>query len=53
MQGLKRNMKKTYMKPAMQVVEIQQQGIICTSWGANSLNSEEFTLTDDLDEDDV
>lgn len=54
MQGLKRNMKKTYMKPAMQVVKIQQQGIICTSRGANSLNnSEEFTLTDDLDEDDV
>ena len=26
-------MKKTYMKPAMQVVKIQQHGIICTSPG--------------------
>ncbi len=25
------NMKKNYLKPAMTVVKIQQQGIICTS----------------------
>ena len=25
------NMKKIYLKPAMTVVKIQQQGIICTS----------------------
>lgn len=47
-------MKKTYMKPAMQVVKIQQHSIICTSPGVMLLNnSEGFTLSDDLTEDDV
>jgi len=48
-------MKKTYMKPAMQVVKLQQQHIICTSRGAKSLNStdEKFIWTDDMTEDDV
>ena len=30
-------MKKTYLKPTMQVVTLQQQGIICTS-GVRSVN---------------
>ena len=34
-------MKKTYMKPATQVVKIQQQHIICGSKGAKSLNNSE------------
>ena len=47
-------MKRMYMKPVMQVVKIQQQGIICTSSGVMLLNnSEGFTLSDDLTEDDV
>jgi len=28
-------MKKTYMKPALMVVRVQQQGIICTSFVDN------------------
>lgn len=48
-------MKKTYMKPAMQVVKIQQHGIICTSPGVKSLGAspEGFSLYDDLTENDV
>jgi len=47
-------MKKTYMKPAMQAVKIQQCGVICASPGAKSINSNDgFDWTDDLDEDDV
>ena len=48
-------MKKEYQKPAMQVVKIQQHGMLCTSGpGANSLNSTDgFTLYNDLTEDDV
>jgi len=32
-------MKKTYMKPAIMVVRVQQQGIICTSGVVNSISS--------------
>ena len=48
------NMKKRYMKPAMQVVKIQQHCIICTSPGVKTFGTspEGFTLID-LDEDDV
>lgn len=47
-------MKKTYMKPAMQAVKIQQCGVICASPGVKSINSNDvFDWTDDLDEDDV
>ena len=48
-------MKKTYMKPAMQAVKIQQHGIICYSKGAKSFGDspEEFNWTDDMTEDDV
>lgn len=49
-------MKKEYLKPAMQVVKIQQQQIICTSSpGAQSLTGTDgFILIDDgLNEDDV
>ena len=47
-------MKKTYIMPAMQVLKIQQQGLICASPGVKSLISPDgFTLTDKLDEDDV
>ena len=42
-------MKKEYMKPAMQVVEIRQQHIICASHGAKSFgdSSEEFIFDPD------
>lgn len=49
-------MKKTYMKPAMQVVKIQQHSIICTSPGAKTFGDspEEFIFDPDgLTEDDV
>ena len=48
-------MKRQYIKPAMQVVKIQQHGIICTSTGAKSLNSTDGFDFDPngLDEDDV
>lgn len=49
-------MKKKYMKPAMQVVQLQQRTHILTvsGQGAKSLNnSEGFTLYNDLDGDDV
>lgn len=32
-------MKKTYQKPTMHVVTLQQQGIICTSTSVSSVNS--------------
>lgn len=51
-------MKKQYMKPAMQVVKIQQTQIICiSSLGAKGLggsNPENFSFDHDgLDDDDV
>ena len=47
-------MKKTYMKPAMQAVKIQQCGGICASPGVKSLsNTDVFDTFEDLDEDDV
>lgn len=48
-------MKKTYIKPAMQVVLLQHQThLLAGSNGAKSLNSTEgFTLYDDMTEDDV
>jgi hypothetical protein len=32
-------MKKTYLKPTMMVVKLQQQGIICTSTPVTSVSS--------------
>ena len=45
------NMKKNYLKPAMTVVKIQQQGIICTSatrkgYGTANSGVEESELED-------
>ena len=47
--------KKEYQKPALQVVKIQEHGIICTSPGAKSLkNDDGLKLSEDpLDEDDL
>ena len=49
-------MKKQYMKPAMRVVKIQQQHIICTSSGVQSLSNDEgfiFNIDSPLTLDDV
>ena len=48
-------MKKTaYIKPEMQVVEIQQTQMLCGSPLIKSIDSSDFTLDGDgLDEDDV
>ena len=47
-------MKKTYMKPAIEVANMEPHDIICTSFGTKSLNSTDgFELSDELDEDDV
>ena len=42
-------MKKTYMKPTLQVVKLQHHGIICTSPGGKSLGDSPEGLIFDPD----
>jgi len=44
-------MKKTYLQPTMQVVTLQQQGIICTSPGDSSVRSVDGGVFDDIESD--
>ena len=44
-------MKKTYLQPTMQVVTLQQQGIICTSPGGSSVTSVDGEVFDDIESD--
>ena len=44
-------MKKTYLQPTMQVVTLQQQGIICTSPGDSSVTSVDGGVFDDIESD--
>ena len=44
-------MKKTYLQPTMQVVTLQQQGIICTSPGVFSVSSVDGGVFDDIESD--
>lgn len=44
-------MKKTYLQPTMQVVTLQQQGIICTSPGGSSVTSVDGGVFDDIESD--
>ena len=46
-------MKKTYLQPTMQVVTLQQQGIICTSPGGSSVTSVDGGIFDDIESDEV
>ena len=44
-------MRKTYLQPTMQVVTLQQQGIICTSPGGSSVRSVGGGVFDDIESD--
>jgi len=44
-------MRKEYIKPAMQVVKLQHQGIICTSPGGSSVRSVGGGVFDDIESD--
>jgi hypothetical protein len=44
-------MKKTYLQPTMQVVTLQQQGIICTSPGGSSVTSVDGEVFDVIESD--
>ena len=44
-------MKKEYMKPAVQVVKLQHQGIICTSPGGSRVTSVAGGVFDDIESD--
>ena len=44
-------MKKEYIKPAVQVVKLQHQGIICTSPGDSSVTSVGGGVFDDIESD--
>ena len=44
-------MRKEYIKPAMQVVKLQHQGIICTSPGSSSVTSVDGGVFDDIESD--
>ena len=44
-------MKKTYLQPTVQVVTLQQQGIICTSPGDSSVRSVGGGVFDDIESD--
>ena len=44
-------MKKTYLQPTMQVVTLQQQGIICTSPSGSSVTSVGGGVFNDIESD--
>ena len=44
-------MRKEYIKPAVQVVKLQHQGIICTSHGDSSVRSVDGGVFDDIESD--
>ena len=47
-------MKKTYMKPSAEAVEIRQVRMLCGSTGAKSVKSDDgFSLSDSMSDDDV